>query len=46
MKKIIISATVALISTLAASSAFAGGCYDYYYDSYSKPYVTYDTYGY
>jgi len=29
------------------SSAFAGGCHDSYsYDTYSAPYVSYDSYGY
>jgi hypothetical protein len=41
MKKIIATATVALISTIAASSAFAGGCHDNYsYDTYSGGYST------
>jgi hypothetical protein len=47
MSKIIATVTVALVTTIAASSAFAGGCHDSYsYDTYTKPYVTYDTYGY
>ncbi len=42
MQKLIIAATVALVSTIAASSAFAGGCNDYSYDSsYSSGYTTY-----
>ena len=42
MKKIILTATLALVSTVAASSAFAGGCHDTYssYDSYSGSYST------
>lgn len=40
MNKIILAATVALVTTITASSAFAGGCHDTYtYDTY-----TYDTY--
>lgn len=36
MKKIILATTLALVSTVAASSAFAGGCQDTYsYDTYS-----------
>jgi hypothetical protein len=47
MSKIIATVTVAIVTTIAASSAFAGGCHDSYsYDTYTKPYVTYDTYGY
>ncbi|MEZ5926470.1 MAG: hypothetical protein R3D57_19035 [Hyphomicrobiaceae bacterium] len=56
MKKIILTATVALVSTLAVSSAFAGGCGGYSYDSYSGGYSTtytppvyssgYNSYGY
>ncbi|MEZ5926474.1 MAG: hypothetical protein R3D57_19055 [Hyphomicrobiaceae bacterium] len=55
MKKIILTATVALVSTLAVSSAFAGGCGGYSYDSYSGGYSTtytpvyssgYSSYGY
>ena len=42
MRKLIITATIALVSTVAASSAFAGGCHDYSYDSsYSSGYTTY-----
>ena len=42
MKKLIITATIALVSTVAASSAFAGGCHDTYsYDTYSSGYTTY-----
>ena len=42
MKKIILTATLALVSTVAASSAFAGGCHDSYtsYDTYSGSYST------
>lgn len=41
MRKIIATATVALLSTVAASSAFAGGCHDTYsYDTYSGGYST------
>ena len=42
MKKLIITATIALVSTVAASSAFAGGCHDSYtsYDTYSGSYST------
>ena len=41
MKKIILTATLALVSTVAASSAFAGGCHDTYsYDTYSGSYST------
>ena len=41
MKKIILAVTLALVSTAAASSAFAGGCHDNYsYDSYSGGYST------
>ena len=41
MNKLIIAATVALVSTVAASSAFAGGCHDTYsYDTYSSDYST------
>ena len=40
MNKLIIAATVALVSTVAASSAFAG-CHDTYsYDTYSSDYST------
>ncbi|MFO1171172.1 MAG: hypothetical protein U1E49_09430 [Hyphomicrobiaceae bacterium] len=40
MQKLIITATIALVSTVAASSAFAG-CHDYSYDSsYSSGYTT------
>ena len=40
MNKLILAATVALVSTVAASSAFAG-CHDYSYDSsYSSDYTT------
>ena len=51
MNKIILAATIALVSTIAASSAFAGGCHDTYsYDTYSgttyTPYVSYDSSGY
>ena len=46
MSKIIATVTVALVTTIAASSAFAG-CHDSYsYDTYSAPYVSYDFYGY
>ena len=42
MNKLILAATVALVSTIAASSAFAGGCNDTSYDSsYSSGYTTY-----
>ena len=41
MNKIILAATVALATTIAASSAFAGGCHDTYsYDTYSGGYTT------
>ena len=40
MNKLIITATIALVSTVAASSAFAGGCHDYSYDTYSGSYST------
>ena len=41
MNKLIITATIALVSTVAATSAFAGGCHDYSYDSsYSSDYQT------
>ncbi len=52
MNKIIIAATLALVTTITASSAFAGGCHDTYtYDSsYSTdtytPYISYDSSGY
>ncbi len=40
MKKIILTATIALVSTVAASGAFAG-CHDSYsYDTYSSGYST------
>ena len=40
MNKLIITATIALVSTVAASSAFAG-CHDTYsYDTYSSDYST------
>ena len=40
MNKLILAATVALVSTVAASSAFAG-CHDTYsYDTYSSDYST------
>ena len=38
MQKLIITATIALVSTVAASSAFAGGCHDNY--SYDSSYST------
>ena len=44
MSKIIATVTVALVTTIAASSAFAGGCHDSYsYDTYTAPYVSYDS---
>ncbi len=51
MNKIIIAATLALVTTISASSAFAGGCHDTYsYDTYSSdtytPYTTYSSSGY
>ena len=52
MNKIIIAATLALVTTISASSAFAGGCndYTYSYDTYSgttyTPYTTYSSSGY
>ena len=49
MSKIILAATLALVTTIAASSAFAGGCHDTYsYDTYTPytPYVSYDSSGY
>jgi hypothetical protein len=51
MNKLILAATVALVTTIAASSAFAGGCHDTYtYDTYSggtyTPYTSYDSSGY
>ena len=39
MNKLIITATIALVSTVAASSAFAG-CHDYSYTTYSSDYST------
>ena len=46
MKKIIATATLALVSTVAASCAFAGGCHDSYasYDTDSGSYSTYTSY--
>ena len=49
MNKIILAATLALVATFSASSAFAGGCHDTYsYDTYTPytPYVSYDSSGY
>ncbi len=51
MNKIILAATLALVTTISASSAFAGGCHDTYtYDTYSgdtyTPYISYDSSGY
>ncbi len=54
MNKIILAATLALVTTISASSAFAGGCHDTYsYDTYSSdysttytPYTTYSSSGY
>ncbi len=51
MNKIILAVTIALVSTISASSAFAGGCHDTYtYDTYSgdtyTPYTSYDSSGY
>ena len=41
MKKIIATAMIALVSTVAASSAFAGGCHgSYSYDTNSGSYST------
>lgn len=41
MQKLVIAGTIAFVSTVAASSAFARGCNDYSYDSNSSSYTTY-----
>ncbi len=51
MNKIILAATLALVTMITASSAFAGGCHDTYsYDTHTSdtysPYVSYDSNGY
>ena len=40
MNKIILAATLVLVTTVTASSAFAGGCHDTY-STYSSDYSTY-----